>query len=118
MIQAAIAFRKRQDPRSTLVIAVGMQPGGNDVLRRLAAFTVRRPKLVLVAVLVLLGVSVALGGSVSDKLGTGGNTDPKSESSKADEFLDQHFGTTSNLVIQLLPREGTVDSPEVAVVRD
>ncbi|MDT5221887.1 MAG: putative drug exporter of the superfamily [Mycobacterium sp.] len=88
------------------------------MLRRLAAFTVRRPKLVLVAVLVLLGVSVALGGSVSDKLGTGGNTDPKSESSKADEFLDQHFGTTSNLVIQLLPREGTVDSPEVAAVRD
>ncbi|QLL05376.1 MMPL family transporter [Mycobacterium vicinigordonae] len=88
------------------------------MLRRLAALTVRRPKTVLLAVMVMLGVSVALGGSVSDKLGTGGNTDPSSESSKADEYLDQHFGTTANLVIQLLPREGTVEAPEVATVKD
>lgn len=88
------------------------------MLRRLAAFTVKRPKSVLAAVLVLLGISVVLGGSVSDKLGTGGNTDPASESSKADEFLDQHFGTTANLVVQLLPRDGTIDSPEVAAIRD
>lgn len=88
------------------------------MLKRLAAYTVRRPKLVLAIVMVLFGISVALGGSVSDKLGTGGNTDPASESSQADDFLDQHFGTTSNLVIQLLPHEGDVDSPEVAKVRD
>jgi putative drug exporter of the RND superfamily len=88
------------------------------VLRQLAAYTVRRPKVVLAAVLVFFGLSIVLGGSVSDKLGTGGNTDPAAESSQADEFLDQHFGTTSNLVIQLLPRDGTVDSPEVAAVRE
>lgn len=88
------------------------------MLRRLAENSVRRPKLVLAVVLVLLGLSVALGGSVSDKLGTGGNTDPKSESSEADEFLDQHFATTSNLVIQLLPQQGNIDSPAVAAVRD
>lgn len=88
------------------------------MLRHLATFTVRRPKAVLAAVLVLLGISVVLGGSVSDKLGTGGNTDPAAESSQAEEFLDQHFGTTSNLVIQLLPREGTVEAPDVAPVRD
>lgn len=88
------------------------------MLRHLATFTVRRPKAVLAAVLVLLGISVILGGSVSDKLGTGGNTDPAAESSQAEEFLDQHFGTTSNLVIQLLPREGTVEAPDVAPVRD
>ncbi|WP_253851531.1 MMPL family transporter [Mycobacterium sp. 1423905.2] len=84
----------------------------------MAENSVRRPKSVLAAVLVLLGISVVLGGSVSDKLGTGGNTDPNSESSQADEFLDQHFGTTANLVVQLLPREGTVDSSEVAAVKD
>jgi RND superfamily putative drug exporter len=89
-----------------------------DMLRQLATFTVRRPKAVLAAVLVLLGISVVLGGSVSDKLGTGGNTDPAAESSQAEDFLDQHFGTTSNLVIQLLPREGTVEAPDVAPVRD
>lgn len=88
------------------------------MLRRLAAYTVRRPKVVLAAVLVLFGISIVLGGSVSDKLGTGGNTDPAAESSKADDFLDQQFGTTSNLVIQLIPREGTVDSPTVAEVRE
>lgn len=88
------------------------------MLRRLAENSVRRPKLVLVAVLILLGISVVLGGSVSDKLGTGGNTDPNSESSKADEFLDQHFASTANLVLQLLPRQGNIDSPEVAAVRD
>lgn len=88
------------------------------MLRHLATFTVRRPKAVLAAVLVLLGISVVLGGSVSDKLGTGGNTDPAAESSQAEEFLDQHFGTTSNLVIQLLPHEGTVEAPDVAPVRD
>ncbi len=88
------------------------------MLRQLATFTVRRPKAVLAAVLVLLGISVVLGGSVSDKLGTGGNTDPAAESSQAEEFLDQHFGTTSNLVIQLLPREGTVEAPDVAPMRD
>jgi putative drug exporter of the RND superfamily len=88
------------------------------VLRQLAAYTVRRPKVVLAAVLALFVISIALGGSVSDKLGTGGNTDPAAESSRADDFLDQHFGTTSNLVIQLLPRDGTVDSPEVAAARE
>ncbi|MHA7652977.1 MMPL family transporter [Mycobacterium sp. ML4] len=88
------------------------------MLRRLAENSVRRPKTVLVAVLILLGISVALGGSVSDKLGTGGNTDPSSESSQADDFLDRHFASTANLVIQLLPRQGSIDSAEVAAVRD
>ncbi|OBA82128.1 hypothetical protein A9W99_12050 [Mycobacterium sp. 1164966.3] len=88
------------------------------MLSQLAAYTVRRPKVVLAAVLMLFGISIVLGGSVSDKLGTGGNTDPAAESSQGDEFLDQHFGTTANLVIQLLARDGTVDSPEVAAVRD
>ena len=61
-----------------------------------------------------LPISIALSGSASDQLGTGGTTDPAAESSQADEFLDQHFGTTANLVIQLIARQGTVDSPEVA----
>ncbi|OBK17490.1 MMPL family transporter [Mycobacterium asiaticum] len=88
------------------------------MLSQLAAYTVRRPKVVLAAVLALLGISIVLGGSVSDKLGVGGNTDPKSESSQADEFLDQHFGTTANLVIQLLPHQGDVDSRDVARVQE
>lgn len=88
------------------------------MLRHLAAFTVRRPAAVLILVLVVIALSIVLGGSVSDKLGTGGNTDPSAESSQADEFLNQQFGNTANLVIQLLPREGNVESPQVAAVRD
>ncbi len=88
------------------------------MLRQLAAYTVRRPKVVLTAVLVLLAVSIVFGGAVSDKLGVGGYTDPTSESSQADEFLGQNFGTSSNLIIQVLPREGTVDGPDVATVED
>jgi putative drug exporter of the RND superfamily len=95
---------------------VGNGSGSGGMLRQLAAFTVRRPKVVLGAVLVLLGISIVFGGTVSDKLGVGGYTDPASESSQADEFLDKNFGTTSNLVIQVLSGEGTVDSPDVATV--
>ena len=69
----------------------------SGMLGQLAVFTVRRAKMVLAAVLVLLGISIVFGGGVSDKLGVGGYTDPASESTKADEFLDHNFGTTSNL---------------------
>ena len=55
---------------------------------------------------VLLGVSIVVGGGVSDKLAVGGYNAPISESTHAAEFLDQNFGTTANLVIQLMPREG------------
>lgn len=90
----------------------------SGMLGQLAVFTVRRPKMVLAAVLVLLGISIVFGGGVSDKLGVGGYTDPASESTKADEFLDHNFGTTSNLVIQVLPHQGTVDSPEAAAAEN
>ena len=86
------------------------------MLRRLAEFTVRRPKLVLGAALVVLAISIVFGGSVSEKLGVGGFTDPKSESSRANDFLDQNFGTTSNLVIQVSAHNGTVDNPAAAAV--
>ncbi|WP_267306843.1 MMPL family transporter [Mycobacterium barrassiae] len=84
----------------------------SGILTRLAAFTVRSPKLVLGAVVVLLGVSIVIGGGVSDKLAVGGYNAPSSESTHAAEVMDQNFGTTANLVIQLLPREGTIDDPQ------
>ena len=101
-----------------LAKAVGNGSGDGGMLGRLATFIVRRPKVVLASVLVVLGISIVFGGSVSEKLGVGGFTDPKSESTQADDFLDQHFGTTSNLVIQVAPRDGTVDHPTVTAVAD
>ncbi|BBX03811.1 hypothetical protein BST36_02895 [Mycolicibacterium moriokaense] len=88
----------------------------SGILTRLAAFTVRSPKVVLGAVAVLLGVSVVIGGGVSDKLAVGGYNAPSSESTHAAEVMDQNFGTTANLVIQLLPREGTIDGAEAREV--
>jgi putative drug exporter of the RND superfamily len=88
------------------------------MLTRLAVFSVRRPKVVLGIVLALLGMSIVFGGAVSEKLGVGGFTDPASESSRVDDFLDQNFGTTPNLVLQVIAQDGTVLDPDVAAAGD
>jgi RND superfamily putative drug exporter len=87
-------------------------------LRRLAEFTVRRPKVVLVAVLGLIAIGIVFGGTVSEKLGVGGFVDPAAESTQADAFLDKTFGATSNLVLQVVARNGTVDNPDVVTAAD
>jgi RND superfamily putative drug exporter len=88
------------------------------MLRRLALFTVRRPKAVLAAVVVLLGVGIVFGSTVSEKLGVAGFTDPSTEAAHADEFINQHFGATPNLVLQVVARGGTLDDPDVAAAAD
>lgn len=98
------------------VIRSGSVNGG--MLTRLASFTVHRPKLVLAVVTVLLGISIVFGGGVSDKLGVGGYNAPSSESVQADAFLDDNFGTTSNLIVQVIADQGTVESPEVKAAAD
>ncbi|WP_006246016.1 MMPL family transporter [Mycolicibacterium tusciae] len=95
---------------------MGNNSAPTGALTRLAAFTVRCPKLVLGGLALLLGISIVVGSGVSDKLGVGGYNAPSSESTHAAEFLDQNFGTTANLVIQLLPREGTIDGAASAEV--
>jgi RND superfamily putative drug exporter len=84
------------------------------MLERLALFAVRRPKTVLAAAVVLLAVGIIFGGSVSEKLGIAGFTDPSTEAARADDFLDQHFGATPNLVLQVVANRGTLDEPQVA----
>jgi RND superfamily putative drug exporter len=101
-------------PLAVKVMRKSSANGG--LLVPLAAFTVRRPKLVLAALVALLGISIVVGGGVSDKLAVGGYNAPSSESTHAAELLDQNFGTTANLVIQLLPKEGTIDSPAAGEV--
>lgn len=90
--------------------------GNGGALTRLADFTVRSPKLVLAVLTLLVGVSIVFGSGVTDKLAVGGYNAPSSESTHAAEIMDQNFGTTANLVIQLLPQEGTIDGPEPADV--
>ena len=71
------------------------------MLSRLAVFTVRRPKVILVAVLALLGISIVFGATVTQKLGVGGFTDPAAESAQVADYLDKHFPTTPNLVLEV-----------------
>ncbi len=88
------------------------------MLRKLAEFVVRRPKLVLVTVMVLLGVSGVFGSAVVDKLLVGGNNDPASESSQVDDFLNQEFPDGPNLIIQVIPHNGSLDGADVKNVTD
>ena len=86
------------------------------MLSRLAVLTVRRPKLILIAVLALLGVSIVFGGTVTEKLGVGGFVDPAAESSQVADYLDQNFPTTPNLVLEVVARDGDITDPDVAAV--
>ena len=88
------------------------------MLRRLAVFTVRRPRVILSAILVLLVVSIVFGGTVTQKLGVGGFTDPASESAQVADYLDQNFPTTPNLVLEVIARDGAVDKPDVVAAAD
>jgi len=88
------------------------------MLRRLALFTVRRPKVILTVVLVLLVVSIVVGGTVTQKLGVGGFTDPASESAQVADYLDQNFPTTPNLVLEVVARDGAIDHPDVVAAAD
>ena len=88
------------------------------MLSRLAGFTVRRPKVILIAVLALLGISIVFGGAVTQKLGVGGFTDPAAESEQVADFLDQNFPTTPNLVLQVVARGGAVKNSDVVAAAD
>ena len=88
------------------------------MLSRLAVFTVRRPKLVLTAVLALLAISIVFGGTVTEKLGVGGFVDPAAESSQVADYLDQNFPTTPNLVLEVIARDGVLDDPDVAAAAE
>ena len=88
------------------------------MLSRLAVLTVRRPKVILVAVVALLGISIVFGAAVSEKLGVGGFVDPAAESAQVADHLDQNFPTTPNLVLQVVARDGDVENPEVTAAAD
>ncbi|HKH53511.1 MAG TPA: hypothetical protein VKA77_17315, partial [Mycobacterium sp.] len=78
----------------------------------------RRPKVILIAVLALLGISIGFGATVTQKLGVGGFVDPAAESSQVADYLDQNFPTTPNLVLEVIARDGAVENPDVAAAAD
>ncbi|HEX8802906.1 MAG TPA: MMPL family transporter [Acidimicrobiales bacterium] len=85
------------------------------MLTRFARIATTRTRLVLVGALVLVVVAGALGGGVADALVSGGFEDPASPSSRADDLLDERFGTgVPNVVLLVTAEEGDVDDPAVA----
>ena len=87
------------------------------MLTRIGTFAVRRRRLVLVAAVVIFAVSGAVGGGVAKELSSGGFDDPAAESTKAEDYLLDHFQAagTPNIVLLVTADPGTtVDTPEVA----
>src|SRR5947207_836807 len=87
------------------------------MLSRLGHVIVRRRRLILVAGVIVFAISGALGGGVAKQLSTGGFQDDNAESTKAEDYLLDHFkgAGTPNFVLVVSADPGTtVDSPEVA----
>jgi RND superfamily putative drug exporter len=85
------------------------------MLERLARFTIRRRRFVLIGALVALLFAGAFGGNVASHLKSGGFENPGAESTKADRILhDQFKQGDPNLVFLVTGKGGSVDDPAVA----
>jgi len=86
---------------------------------RSRALTVRwRWPIVIVAV-VLAAAAGVFGGSVQDRLKSGGFEDPDSESSQARALLEEQFETVdADVVLLLTPDGGDVDTPAAATAAE
>ena len=87
------------------------------MLTRLANFTVRRRRWVLSFTVVFLLVAIALGTGAFGVLKAGGFDDPSSESVRAAELLEEHFGGGEPNVVLVLTAEGR-DVDESALASD
>ncbi len=82
---------------------------------RIGHLTVRRRRLVLVLTGVGLVLAAVLGTGVFARLQNGGFNDPGSESTRATDLLEEHFGTGApNALLVIEAHDGSVDSAESA----
>ncbi|MEU9236282.1 MMPL family transporter [Streptomyces subrutilus] len=79
--------------------------------RRAGVFVTRRPRLVLLAALAFLVLSVVFGAEATGRLKTQGYDDPRSESSRAAGVAAEHSGASPNLVLVAQAPGGSVDDP-------
>ncbi|MBL7499912.1 MMPL family transporter [Frankia sp. CNm7] len=80
---------------------------------RLAAGVTGRPRVVLTLTLIFVLGAAVLGVGAFGKLLDGGFDDPKSDSSRAADIVEDRFGGAPNLVLLVTARSGTVDDPAV-----
>ena len=83
-------------------------------LKSIAIFAMSRRRLVLVAALIFLIVSAAVGADAIEKLSSGGFNDPGSESVHADRQLRDTFGIAVPTFVLLVSADAPIGSPEVA----
>ncbi|MEU6067102.1 MMPL family transporter [Streptomyces sp. NPDC047082] len=78
-------------------------------------FVTARPRLSLLAALVLTVLAVLAGSGVADRLGSGGWEDPAAESTYATKALEREFpGSQPNLLLLVDSGRASVDDPSVA----
>ncbi|MDQ0381754.1 MMPL family transporter [Amycolatopsis thermophila] len=78
---------------------------------RLGRFAADHARLVLVAAAVLLAGAAVLGMTAFGKLQSQGFDDPGSESSRARQLAETHFGGEADLLFLVQAHDGTVDDP-------
>ncbi|MFH0174791.1 MMPL family transporter [Streptomyces cacaoi] len=77
-------------------------------------FVTARPRLSLLAALVLTVLAVLAGSGVAERLGSGGWEDPAAESTYATKALEREFpGSQPNLLLLVDAGEASVDDPAV-----
>ncbi len=79
------------------------------MLHRLGDLVFRRARLVLVITGILLAVAAVIGIGAFGKLQGGGFDDPNSQSTRAADQIDAHFGGQDNLVLLVHATQGDVD---------
>ena len=84
------------------------------MLHRYGEFVVRRARLLLVISGVVLVAAAVFGAGAFGKLKNGGFDDPATQSSQAQQLIDQKYGGQSNLILLVTAKSGTVDAPSVA----
>ncbi|ATW48596.1 MMPL family transporter [Streptomyces peucetius] len=78
-------------------------------------FVTARPRLALLAALVLTALAVFAGGGVADRMGSGGWEDPAAESTYATEAVERAFPASQpNLLLLVDAGRAGVDDPAVA----
>ncbi|MBN0048149.1 MMPL family transporter [Streptomyces actuosus] len=92
---------------------------GGPPVGRWTALVTARPRLSLLAALVLTLLAVLAGSGVADKLGSGGWQDPAAESTYATRALEREFpGSQPNLLLLVEAGDASVDDPAVAAEAD
>src|SRR4051794_8494327 len=79
----------------------------------LARFAVRRRKSVLVAALLFVVISIALGAGVVSRMSGAGFSDPSSASIRAARAMSAEFHTGTPNFVLLVKARGSVDAPDV-----